>query len=109
MVTRTLEQHARECGDAMVRASGSVVQVKKTLNPSASLGVAVREYDTDAGPADYILFVDRMPVGVAEAEKPLTPIDRANDELESTLDAPLEQSTRLRQAVLKRAFEGRLG
>lgn len=32
----------------------------------------------------------------------------AVDELESTLDAQLLQSTRLRQAVLKRAFEGRL-
>ncbi|HRH71383.1 MAG TPA: restriction endonuclease subunit S [Flavobacteriales bacterium] len=31
------------------------------------------------------------------------------DEMESTLDAQLLQSTRLRQAVLKRAFEGRLG
>jgi len=30
------------------------------------------------------------------------------EEMESTLDAQLEQSTRLRQAVLKRAFEGRL-
>jgi len=35
-------------------------------------------------------------------------IDLGNDELESTLDAQLAQSTRLRQAVLKRAFEGRL-
>jgi type I restriction enzyme S subunit len=31
------------------------------------------------------------------------------DEMEITLDAQLAQSTRLRQAVLKRAFEGRLG
>jgi len=35
-------------------------------------------------------------------------IDLGNDELESTLGAQLEQSTRLRQAVLKQAFEGRL-
>ena len=33
----------------------------------------------------------------------------AIDEMETTLDAQLTQSTRLRQAVLKRAFEGRLG
>jgi type I restriction enzyme, S subunit len=32
----------------------------------------------------------------------------SSDEMEATLDAQLLQSTRLRQAVLKRAFEGRL-
>ncbi|MCI1753541.1 MAG: DEAD/DEAH box helicase family protein [Flavobacteriales bacterium] len=29
----------------------------------------MREYQTDVGPADYILFVDRKPVGVVEAKK----------------------------------------
>ncbi|MGV3637994.1 MAG: restriction endonuclease subunit S [Flavobacteriales bacterium] len=33
----------------------------------------------------------------------------ATDETETTLDAQLQQAVRLRQAVLKRAFEGRLG
>jgi len=32
------------------------------------LGVAVREYPTDTGPADYVLFVDREPSGVIEAK-----------------------------------------
>jgi len=66
----TPEQTARETIDKMLVASGWAVQSKKDLNPSAALGVAVREYDTDAGPADYILFVDRVPVGVVEAKKP---------------------------------------
>ncbi len=66
----TPEQLARERIDALLTASGWMVQDKKHLNPSASLGVAVREYDTDVGPADYILFVDRIPVGVVEAKKP---------------------------------------
>jgi type I restriction enzyme R subunit len=66
----TPEQQARERIDAMLAAAGWTVQDKKHLNPSAALGVAVREYDTDAGPADYILFVDRVPVGVVEAKKP---------------------------------------
>lgn len=64
----TPEQLARERIDAMLLASGWDVQDKKALNPSAALGVAVREYDTDTGPADYILFVDRVPVGVVEAK-----------------------------------------
>jgi type I restriction enzyme R subunit len=41
----------------------------KETNVGAALGVAVREYQTDVGPADYILFVDRKPVGVVEAKK----------------------------------------
>jgi type I restriction enzyme R subunit len=70
MVPLTPEQQAREAIDRMLVAAGWAVQSKKDLNPSASLGVAVREYDTDIGPADYILFVDRVPVGVVEAKKP---------------------------------------
>jgi type I restriction enzyme, R subunit len=34
-----------------------------------SLGVAVREYQTDVGPADYVLFVDKKPVGIIEAKE----------------------------------------
>ncbi|KGE04321.1 hypothetical protein [Pseudohaliea rubra] len=30
-------------------------------------GVAVREYQTDIGPADHVLFVDRLAVAVVEA------------------------------------------
>ncbi|MDR6990969.1 type I restriction-modification enzyme R subunit C-terminal domain-containing protein [Luteimonas sp. 3794] len=41
----------------------------KQLNLGAGPGVAVREYPTDTGPADYILFVDRTPVGVIEAKR----------------------------------------
>ena len=70
MAPLTPEQQARERIDAMLLASGWAVQDKKAFNPSAALGVAVREYDTDVGPADYILFVDRVPVGVVEAKKP---------------------------------------
>ncbi len=32
-------------------------------------GFAVREYRTDVGPADYVLFVDGKPVGVIEAKR----------------------------------------
>jgi len=31
--------------------------------------VAVREYLTEAGPADYVLFVNKKPVGIIEAKK----------------------------------------
>ena len=32
-------------------------------------GVAVREYQTDAGIADYVLFVDKKPVGIIEVKR----------------------------------------
>lgn len=35
---------------------------------NAGLGVAVKEYQTDSGPADYALFVDRQAVGIIEAK-----------------------------------------
>ncbi len=53
----------------MLVASGWVVQSKKQIDFNAGLGVAVREYQTDIGPADYVLFVDRQPVGIVEAKK----------------------------------------
>ncbi len=39
------------------------------MNLYAGTGVAVREMVTDAGPADYVLFVNRQAVGVIEAKK----------------------------------------
>ena len=68
-MNQTPEQLARDKIDAMLKASGWIVQAKKDLNLIAGLGVAVREYQTDVGPADYVLFVDRKPVGVIEAKR----------------------------------------
>ncbi|MGM9509007.1 hypothetical protein ACS5NO_14825 [Larkinella sp. GY13] len=62
----------------MLTAAGWCLQDMKTLNLSAGAGVAVREYPTDSGPADYLLFVDRKPVGVIEAKAEgtiLTPVE----------------------------------
>lgn len=63
------EQIARDKIDAQLRASGWAVQSKAAYNPNEGIGQAVREYPTDTGPADYVLFVDRKPVGVIEAKK----------------------------------------
>lgn len=62
------EQLARDKIDAQLAAAGWVVQLKKKIDFSAGLGVAVREYQTSVGPADYILFVEGKPVGVIEAK-----------------------------------------
>ena len=67
-VNQTPEQVARDRIDARLRAAGWQVQDKNALDFNAGLGIAVREYQTDVGPADYVLFVDRQAVGVVEAK-----------------------------------------
>ena len=63
------EQKARDNIDRMLKAAGWAVQSKDEIDFTASLGIAVREYPTDVGPADYVLFVDHTPIGVIEAKK----------------------------------------
>ena len=65
---QTPEQVARDRIDDRLRASGWQVQDRSALDFNAGLGLAVREYPTDIGPADYVLFVDREPIGVVEAK-----------------------------------------
>jgi len=62
------EQRARDRIDAQLTAAGWVVQAKTKIDFSAGIGVAVREYQTSVGPADYILFIEGKPVGVIEAK-----------------------------------------
>jgi type I restriction enzyme R subunit len=68
-LNQTPEQLARDKIDAALQQCGWLTQSKNNINLSAALGVAVREYYTDIGPADYILFVDRKPVGIIEAKR----------------------------------------
>ena len=68
-INQNPEQIARDRIDELLRVSGWIVQDKKTLNLIAGLGVAVREYQTDIGPADYVLFVDKKAVGIIEAKR----------------------------------------
>ncbi|WP_158826582.1 hypothetical protein [Mucilaginibacter lacusdianchii] len=48
------EQIARDHIDEQLINCGWVVQSKKQLNLTASLGVAVREYQTDVNSADFV-------------------------------------------------------
>ena len=63
------EQKARDTIDALLKQAGWVVQSAKKIDLNVGLGQAVREYYTDIGPADYVLFVDKKAVGVIEAKK----------------------------------------
>lgn len=88
----TPEQIARQQIDQKLEQAGWVVQDMKQLNLGAGPGVAVREYTTDTGPADYVLFVNRHPVGVIEAKK---------DDAGENLTAVEEQTERYAHAKLK--------
>ena len=65
---QTPEQAARDIIDAKLLQAGWPVQDKSKIDFSAGIGIAVREYQTDIGPVDYVLFVDKKPVGVIEAK-----------------------------------------
>lgn len=63
------EQIARDNIDKQLIACGWVIQSIKQVNLNARTGVAVKEYLTDVGPADYVLFVEGKPCGVIEAKR----------------------------------------
>jgi len=63
------EQIARDIIDQHLNDCGWILQNKNQINLQAGVGVAVREYQTDIGPADYVLFVNKQPVGIIEAKR----------------------------------------
>ena len=63
------EQRARDRIDELLLVSGWIVQDGRHIDIHAGRGVAVREYATDVGPVDYLLFADEMPVGIIEAKR----------------------------------------
>lgn len=69
LMNQNPEQIARDHIDKLLVESGWLVQTKTKLNLAAGTGVAVTEYRTDSGPVDYLLFIDKVPVGVIEAKK----------------------------------------
>lgn len=64
-----IESETRKQIDEKLESAGWVIQDKSRLNLYEKLGVAVREMDTDTGPADYMLFVDGIACGVIEAKR----------------------------------------
>jgi type I restriction enzyme R subunit len=86
------EQKARDIIDSKLHEAGWVVQDKSAMNLNASIGIAVREFLTDAGDVDYALFVNRKSVGVIEAKA---------DGLAHNITTVEEQSARYAKAKLK--------
>ena len=69
MTNQNPEQIARDNIDKQLLACGWIIQDKKKFNLAAGLGIAIREYQTDIGPADYVLFIDKKAVGIIEAKR----------------------------------------
>jgi type I restriction enzyme R subunit len=62
------EQKARKNIDKQLEQCGWKVQDHDSLNLSESTGIAIREFPIGKDHADYILFIDRIAVGVIEAK-----------------------------------------
>lgn len=63
------EEISRDKIDKLLNDAGWKVQNKSEVDFSKGVGIAIREYQTDVGPADYVLFIDKKPVGVIEAKR----------------------------------------
>jgi type I restriction enzyme R subunit len=78
--SRTPEQNARAQIDALLDAAGWAVQDYRAFNPGAARGIALREVPLKSGRCDYLLLVDRVPVGVIEAKKEGTTLSTVADQ-----------------------------
>lgn len=67
-INQNPEQIARDRIDDRLRGAGWAVQPAAAIDHAAASGIAVREYQTTVGPADYALFGDRKPLGIVEAK-----------------------------------------
>ncbi len=65
----TPEQRARVEIDRKLEAAGWVVQDHNDMDLSAGRGIAVREFPTATGPADYLFYGDKKALGTIEAKK----------------------------------------
>lgn len=88
------EAKARLEIDRKLEEAGYVLQDRKEVDPTASLGVVVREYSTNSGPCDYLIFIGCKPVGIIEA--------KAHDKGEK-LTSVAEQTKRYAESSLKYA------
>ncbi|WP_113922709.1 type I restriction endonuclease subunit R [Cognataquiflexum aquatile] len=69
MTNQNPEQISRDNIDRQLKACGWIVQGMKEMNLRAGVGIALKEYLTDVGPADYVLFVEGKPCGIIEAKR----------------------------------------
>ena len=88
MPPMTPERRARQQIDVQLVACGWVVQDYRAIDFTIGRGVALREVPLTTEPCDYLLLVDRKPVGVVEAKK-----------LGTTLSGVAEQTARYARSL----------
>lgn len=91
------EEKARLIIDQKLQQAGWVIQDYKKANLGAAVGIAIREYPTDSGPADYVLFIDRQPTGIIEAKR---------DEAGENITTVESQTKRYGSSALKHHTDG---
>ncbi len=72
---KLIDQQLRQAG---WEADSQVIKYNKGTRPTKGRNLAIAEWPTESGPADYALFTGLMPIGVVEAK-------RKNIEVSSTL------------------------
>lgn len=77
---KTPKQCARQNIDAMLVASGWAVQDYKPFDPSASTSIVLLEVPLKSGRCDYLLLVNRTPLGVVEPKKEYSKLSSLADE-----------------------------
>ena len=85
------EEQARLKIDKMLTDSGWTIQDYGELNLGAGLGIAVREFPLGKDSADYVLFIDRQPIGVVEAKKVGWTLRGVTEQSEKYLDGLAEK------------------
>jgi len=99
------EEKARQKIDKLLKSASWEIQDLKDLNLSASLGVAVREFPFKNGVADYLLFVDRIPVGVIEAKPEGTTLGGVSEQTEKYIAGGLSQDIPIIKEPLPFVYE----
>jgi len=62
------EEQSRKGIDNQLKKANWVIQDRQNINLGAGPGIAIREFQTKAGPVDYALFANRKAIGVIEAK-----------------------------------------
>jgi type I restriction enzyme R subunit len=93
------EEEAREKIDSLLEAAGWKVQQLNELNLGASLGVAVCEFPLSTGHADYLLFVNRRPIGAVEAKSKGTTLSSVAEQSQKYVTSPAKSLPQIKEPL----------
>ncbi len=96
--TNLNEAQTREVIDEKLTVAGWMIQDSKAISLTAGEqgvhGVAVREYPTGTGPADYMLFIQGKACGIIEAKREGTNLGRVADQSSRYAAASIQPTER---------------